>query len=223
MKIEMQYETLLDLKKEINEKLKHSSFQTIKELILWLAKNQEFQKLKKKDNSLKSLDFFCDIWLEEMKRLPDLEINQNIFLTVYSLDELEEKYQKIKFLALRLENDLPKELCEDMLNNVLQEKVSGIAIGKIIVLETVKIEENILKIARVLKEKMQLVTAILLLEYVHKLYGENEQFLIEMAECWMAAQQFSKALECLKFIKNPNQSLIDVIQELEKITNHEKV
>ena len=46
MKIEKQYSALLELEKEINERLKKNDFVSIKELILWLAKSSDFQKLK---------------------------------------------------------------------------------------------------------------------------------------------------------------------------------
>ncbi|MBQ7067280.1 MAG: hypothetical protein IJN92_10720 [Lachnospiraceae bacterium] len=223
MKIEKQYSALLELEKEINERLKKNDFVSIKELILWLAKSSDFQKLKKKENSLIMLDAFCGIWLEEMKQLPDWGILDNIFSSVSSLNDIEERYQNIKFLALRVENNVPEEFCIDLLDKVIEQKISGIAIGRIVISETLNGVENILKIARLLKEKMQLITAILMLEYTHKGHPENDDILLEMAGCWMEGQQWEKTLECLLLIKKPDPSVKELIQELEKMINHETI
>lgn len=223
MKIEKQYSALLELEKEINERLKKNDFVSIKELILWLAKSSDFQKLKKKENSLIMLDAFCGIWLEEMKKLPDWGVKDNIFSSISSLNDIEEKFQNIKFLGLRVENNVPEEFCIDLLDKVIGQKISGIAIARIVIRETLNGIENIVKIARLLKGKMQLITAILMLEYAHKQYSENDEILLQMAECWMEGQQWEKTLECLLKIKKPDQSVKELIQELEKMINHETI
>lgn len=223
MKLEKQYEELLELEKEINNRLKKNDFQSIKELILLLAKNKSFQKLKTKENSMIMLDAFCGIWMDEMKQLPDLGIKEHVFSSIHSLEGIEEKYQMIKFLALRIENNVPQEYCQAMLDSIIEQGISGIAIGKITVRETLQSEENILKIAKMLKDRMQLITAIILLEYGHKQFKENDDMLLEMAECWMEGQQWNKTLECLLQIKNPTQPVRELIQELESITNHETI
>lgn len=223
MKIEKQYSALLELEKEINERLKENDFASVKEFILWLAKSSDYQKLKEKENSLIMLDAFCGIWMEEMKQLPDWGISGNIFSSVSSLNDIEERYQNIKFLALRVENNVPEEFCIDMLERVIEQKISGIAIARIVIRETLNGIENIVKIARLLKGKMQLITAILMLEYAHKQYSENDEILLQMAECWMEGQQWEKTLECLLKIKKPDQSVKELIQELEKMINHETI
>lgn len=223
MKIEKQYRALLELEKEINERLKKNDFHSIKELILDLTKSPEFQKLKSKDNNMIMVDAFCNIWLQEMKQLPDWGISDNIFSSISSLNDIEEKYQTVKFLALRVENNVPEEFCREMLETVIEQKISGIAIARIVINESLNGVDNILKIASLLKEKMQLITAILMLEYAHKQYPENDDILLQIAECWMEGQQWEKTLECLQQLKNPDQSVNELIHELEKIANHETI
>lgn len=223
MRIARQYEELQLLVKEINQRLEGSNFEKIKDLIFWLAKSEIYQKLKVKENMLIDLDFFCDIWLEEKKQLTVFGIQDDIFYGINSLADIERKYQIIKYSGLRVENQVPDFLCEEIVDELIEYRVSGIAISKIIISGTYKREENILKIAQILKEKNQIITANILLSESLKVYPENDNMLMELAECWMIGQQWKQALECLKKIKQPEMEILELIEMLEKGIEHENI
>lgn len=214
MRLQQQYDLLLELKEEINSKLKDLSYEKIKELILWLAKSNAFQKLKDKENELIILDFFCTTWMEEKKRLTDLGIEEDIFYGITSLDEVESKYLTVKFAALRMEVDMPIEFYEQAVDSIIEKKVTGVAICKIIVRETAEREKNILQIAGLLKIKGQYITALVLLQEGSEIYPENDEILLELADCWLEGQQWKQAYECLKKIKIPNTEVSKLVVEL---------
>lgn len=223
MKIQQQYEELLILKKDINEKLNELDFGKMKELMLWLAKSTIYQKLKSKENQLIMLENFCNIWLREKKELLARDINDDIFWGVTSLDSIEKKYLSIKFGVIRLETPMPEEYYEQAIDAMIDYNVSGLAIGYIIVFESIKREANILKTARLLKDRGQLITAVELLQYGLEAYADNADFLLELADCWVQGQQWRQAYECLKKIKEPDDSTSEMIGELEKVVQYEKI
>ena len=217
------YEELQLLVKEIDDRLQEVNFQKIKELMFWLMKSEIYQKLKIKENKLIRLKRFLDIWLEEKKQLVMLGIQEDIFYEVHSLADIEKKYEIIQYSGLRVENEVPSFLCEEIVDELIEYKVSGIAICKIIIWETYKREKNILKISRILKEKNQVITANILLKEALKVYLENEEMWIELAECWMLGQQWNQALDCLLKIKEPKIEVQELIKELEKVIENENI
>lgn len=223
MKIAQQYEELQVLIKEIDSRLVDLDFLKIKELILWLMQSKTYQKLKGKENKLMMLDCFCIIWLEEKKCMTKLGVYEDIFGGIRSLADVERKYHIIEYSGLRIENKMPDYICEQAVDELIENKVSGIAISKIYIRETYKREENILQISRILKEKGQLATASILLQETLKTYPENEDMLMELAECQMLGGQWNKTLECLKKIKKPSAEVQELIEELEKVIKDENI
>ena len=223
MKISQQYSELQILLAEINKRLGNLNFQAIKELILWLEQNPMYKKLKQKENQLRMLDCFCSIWLEEKKELEKLGIHEDIFYGIHSLEDVERKYLAIKYCGLRIENKVPIVYCQQAAEELIRWKVSGIAISRIFISETYKREENVVQISQLLKERQQLITVIILLQEGLKVYKENENILLELAECWITAQQWYQALVCLKQIKNPKEEISELINELEKVVGNEVI
>ena len=217
MKIAEKYEELLALKKELNERLSNLNFEKIKELIIWLAKSKSYQRVKEKDNQMIILDLFCSVWLEEKKKLEPMGIHEDIFCDVKSLEDMEKKYLAIKYCALRLENNIPEIYCEQAVNKLIDLKVSGIAIGRIIITETYKRENNIICMAQWMKMKQQMITAIILLQYGEKFYERDRNILLELADCWIAGQQWQQAYVCLEKIDKPEEVELDLMKELEKV------
>lgn len=217
MKIAQQYEELLALREELTDRLQNLDFNKIKDLILWLAKSTSFQRLKAKENQLIMLDCFTNIWLEEKKKLEKLGIHEDIFYGINSLQDVERKYLLIKYSALRLENEVPDIFCEQAIEELIQKKVSGIAMGKIIVFETSRREQNLVEMAKWLKRKKQVVTAVTLLQYGNDMYEENCEILLELADCWLEGQQWQQAYDCLVQIKEPTEEVVSLIHELEKV------
>ena len=223
MRIAQQYEELQVLIKEIDSKLENLDFQKIKKMILWLMQSKIYQKLKQKENRLMMLDCFCIIWLEEKKCLTKWGIYEDIFYGIRSLADVEKKYHIIEYSGLRIENKMPDFLCEQAVDELIEYKASGIAISRIYIMETYKREDNILQISRILKEKGQFVTAGILLQEALNTYSENEDMLMELADCWMSVQQWHKTLECLKKVKKPSTEVQELIEELEKVIKDENI
>lgn len=218
MRLEQQYRELLRLKKEINIRLKRGTdFQNIKELMLMLAKDQGYQILKGKENQMIILDCFLGIWLKEKRRLSELGIETDIFYQVSSLDELEQKYQTIRYCGLRIENNVPDEYIEQAFLWLIDQKVSGIAIGKIVIYGTKHRENNLLYLARGLKQKGDLTNAILLLQYARENYPKQEKFLLEEADCWLQGQQWQRAQALLREIEKPTAEIQEITEGLQRV------
>ncbi len=217
MKRAEQYDNLLMLREEINKRLQKVDFESIKELIRFLVNSREYQRIKTKDNQLLALDCFCAVWLEEKKQLEPLGIYEDIFIGVNSLEDVESKYLDIKYAALRIENEVPLEYCEEAIDSLIEQKISGIAIYKVVVSETMKRISNILKLSSWLKEKGMILTAIQLLQNFLDNYKENDDILLELADCWIIGQQWKQAHECLMKIEKPNEDVLELIKEIEKV------
>lgn len=217
MTIKEQFSALVSLRCEIEKKLINLDFNKTKEMILWLAKSNDFQKLKTKENQMIMLDCFTNIWVEEKRKLEPLGVPEDIFFGVHSLNDIESKYLLIKYCALRYENNVPDILCEQTIDEIITKKISGIAIGKIIVFETSQKVQNIVKIAKVLRNKGQVMTSILLLQYASEQFDGDRNILFNLADIWIEGQQWRQAYDCLSKIRNPLKCDKEIIEELQKV------
>lgn len=223
MRLEEQYNQLIELKKTINAKLENLDFNRRKELLLWLAQDKAYTRLKKKDNQLLFLNFFSSIWLEEIKKNNEFQMKGDAFFGVSSLSDVEEKYHAGKFLALRIENDMPEELILEAVNEVIDWKYSGFALRMMISTETRDGVGNVIKLARFLMNANQAAKAIGLLECENEKCPGNDEIVLELASCWLEVQQYQKAYECLCLITNKAQHVNEMIQELEKLVRNDKL
>lgn len=215
MKICQQYEELISLRNTINQKLLEQSFQGRKELILWLSKSKMYQKLKNKDNQLIYLDCACKIWLQEKKKLTALGIGDDFFSQITSLEEIEQRYLTVKFAGLRLEQEMPVEYWIQAVEKMLAQRVSGIAAFAIFQTETLVKEENLLKLAKLLKESGNNLQALVLLRESLQAYAENEAMRLELADCWLERGDIKEAYVCLKEAEHPSENVQGLIRELE--------
>lgn len=221
MRLKQQYQELLRLKKEINHRLKGGTgFQQIRELMLYLAGEPVYAKLKSKENQLIMLESFLNIWLKEKKLLPDLGVETDIFYHVTSLDDVEQKYQRIKYYILRVENRVPDEYCNQAYEWLTEDRVSGIAVGKIILYETEKREENFLDIVQFMKQKGDSLNALFLIQYANNAFAGNERLLLEEAEIWLQGGQLEKALDLLVKIEKPSEEIRELIKELRQVAEN---
>ncbi|MDE7250942.1 MAG: hypothetical protein K2N82_13910 [Lachnospiraceae bacterium] len=223
MRLEEQYQELLRLKREIDQRLKMGTdFGKIKELMLYLAQDKAYFKLKEKENQMIMLECFFNIWLREKKKLPDLGVETDIFHKVSSLDDMEQKYQRIKYCGLRIENAVPGDYIEQALEQLIEEQVSGIAIGTIIRKETEKREQNILSITHYLRQRGDSLNALLLIQYANEKFPGEEKLLLEEADIWLEGQHFERVLELLSQIKNPSMQIKGLIEELRQVTENDR-
>ncbi len=223
MGYEQQYEELLILRPQIDEKLKDLDFEKMKELMLWLAQSKSYQKLKIKENQLIMLEAFCQIWVEEKRKLEEIGISDDVFYGVDSLESLERKYLTAQFGILRLEMAMPAEYCEQAVDAMIDYRFSGIALYTILMRETSKQKEHIVKLAKAMKQKGQMVTALFLLQKGNEAYPGEENILLELADCWLEGQQWRQAYECLNKIPEPLAEVRELKKMLEKVLNHEEL
>lgn len=222
MRLEKQYQELLRLKEEINQRLKvGTDFEKIKELMLYLAQDKAYFKLKVKDNQLFMLALFFDIWMREKRKLPDLGVETDIFYKVSSLNDVEQKYQRIKYYGLRIENSVPDDYIEQAFEWLIEDRVSGIAIGTIVRKETTKREQNILHIAQYLRRGGDSLNALLLMQYANEKFPGQEKLLLEEADIWLEGQHFERVLELLSQIENPSMQTKGLIEELRQVTKND--
>ena len=223
MKIEEQYVRIMNLQKEINVRLKDLDFLKTKELVLWLVNEKDFARLKNKDNQLLMLDILKNIWLEEKKRMNDFEMQGDAFWRVDSLDDVETRYSKVHFDILRIENNMPEEYCTNAVQDLITNKYSAFFIYTVIVRETAQIKRNILQLCRLIKKQNDLIKTIGLLNLGIQKYPQDEEMILELADCWIIAQQYDKAYDCLKKISEPNEMIKEMMSELEKVLGNERI
>ena len=120
-----------------------------------------------------------------------------------------------------MENRVPETYRMEALEWLTQEKISGLAIGKIIVFETKKREENLLQIARYLREKEDTLNALLLIQYANETFPGKEELLWEEADIWLSGQQRERALEALEKIDKPSQRVKERIKEIRQVTKND--
>ena len=222
MRIEEQYQELLVLQEEINAQLKTGESGRINKLLLYLAQSKGYCKLKTKENQMIMLEIFCNIWLEERRQQEKIGIAEDIFADVYSLKDIECKYQMIKYAALRIENKVPEEYILAAINDLIEYKVGGIAIAKSVIRETKDGKENLITISRYLKANGMLITAITILQQALKTYEKDADMLLELAEAWLTGNQLQAAYECLVQIEEPDAQVRGLIGELEKVVGYEE-
>lgn len=221
MKLEEQCRELFRLKEVINQRMiKGNDFQTIKELWQYLVVEESYHKLKKRDNQLAILDFFLNIWIKEKQTLTNFGIDEDIFDQVTNLDDIEKKYQKIYYCGLRVENAVPDKYIEQALNWLLEDRVSGVAIGRIVAAQTTKKEENLLYFAQYMKRNRNTLHALLILQYANEVFEGNEKLSVEEADIWIAGEQYESALNVLQRIDEPSQDIKEVIMKLQQVTRN---
>lgn len=223
MKLEEQYLNLMELKKEINVKLMELNKDRLKDIILDFFRPGSLKKLFLKDNQLFMLHCFCTVWMEEQKILVPLHVEQDIFEGIHSLEDVEEKYLSLKFGVLRMEQSMPYEYCAQAVDYFTERHISGIALHYIIKNETWKRESNMVILAKLLKERGEYLSAVILLQEAEKTFPGNKNILMELSDCWLTARVFGEAKKCLLKIVKPDKKIRNLITELEKIEECEVV
>ena len=221
MKLQQQYKEIVKIKQQINERLENLNFKKIKELILWLAQNESFQRLESRDTQLDLLNTLCKIWIEEKRLLDAVGVATDIFEGIDSLEAVEQKIWTMVYTALRMEMGVPEEHYGQLIDGLVDSGVSGIAWYAIINTYTEKREQNILKMAKALKQRGQIVTVMMLLQVAVEIYPENKDMMLELANCWLEGNQWKQAYDCLKKIKKPDEDVREIVKELEKVLSNE--
>lgn len=217
MKLDKQYEELKRIQKVIDSMLGEYDFESIRKLILFLDKNDAFNRLKLKDNQLGALNRFIGIWLEEKTKLSAYGISSDVFNSIYNLEGVEKKYHDIEFGILRIENNLPYETQVDFVKNMIDMKVSGIALAMILKVETKNRSDNMVKLARLLKGEGDYIDAILLLREGQTASFKCDAINLELADTYIEANCLKEAYETLIQIEKPDDNIKDIINELKGI------
>lgn len=223
MNIKEQYRNLEEINAEINALLQHLDREKIKELILTFAKPGILSRLFWRDNQLSMLNCFCTIWLSEQKKLSGLGIKQNIFDGIDSLEKIEDKYLSIKFAMLRLELPMPEEYCNEVLQYLTENKISGVALFYIIKNEISKKEKITVDLSKRLMQRGECVTAAILLQEAEEMFPGNREILMALSDCWKLGMQREQAYKCLLKIKKPTEEVLQLEKELEKVIEDENI
>lgn len=217
---ETQYQEWLLLRERIDARLAQAtSRQDIAELVQFLAEDSVYQEMKHCEGQLILLNSFVEIWMAENCRLP--ESMEDIFYRVNSLKSLVYKYRAVVFCALRIENHVPGVYVEQAVERLVEQRVSGVAIGKIIVWETKERENNMLSLAEELKRHGQIPNAILLLQYAREKYPEEVHLALAEADCRMQCGQWDRAYEILAQLPDPVVEVQNIIEKLRQVVKCE--
>lgn len=225
MRLSEQYNQLIELKEYINKKLVEIDFQGVKELVLDMAKSESYQRHKGTDNQIIALDFFLGIWMRENSDIYEFAHQGDIFCGVNSLEDIERKYLIVEFGVFRIENEMPLEYINEAVDAMLNNKVSAYAMFCVVLREARKRnqEDIILKLARILKQKNELMHAIGLLQVSTEEFKTNKEMFLELADCWLMVREMEKAYECLKHIENPDNEIENMIVEMEMVLGNENI
>lgn len=151
------YDEMLELKAKINEKLTDGSFEAIRDLIKMLDESEVYPRLLEKDTQLSMLDIFLGIWLDEKRELSALGIASDIMTDVSDLDVLEDKYHTISLSILRFENDMPEEYLNEAIDRIIAQDISGIALYKILKIDTIDHVNNVIKVSTALRARKEYI------------------------------------------------------------------
>ena len=223
MQIKEQQEKKTERYKEIDNKFQETSFEKIIEIQRWMLKSKQYQLLKTKDNKLFFFDSFCRIWIEEKKRMLCVEEEKDIFWRTQSIEEIESKYYDILFAILRVENNVIKQDIQQGIDKIIEEEISGIAIGYILMVESKCKKENVISISQLLAQKNEYIKAIELLQYAQSCIFQDDDFILAEADCWITIRQWNQSLNCLKKISNPDRDILEIIHNIERINENEKL
>lgn len=221
MKQEEKNQEISRLKDEINARLaRGNGISDIRDLTLFLKQDQNYLRLYRFDTQLSILLTFLQIWQKEQRNLPDSKTSGTIFYQANSLNALEQKYRAIEYYGLRIENGVPESFCRELLESLLTQKVSGIAIGTILISRTEKPRDNILVVTQELKRRLDFPNAVLLLQSALKEYPHDTELLLEAADCWIQGGQFENAYGLLQKIENPAPEIQEIIDGLQGMVTH---
>lgn len=151
------YNKMLELKALVNAKLSDGSFEAIRDLIKMLDESEVYPTLLEKDTQLSMLDIFLGIWLDEKRELSALGIASDIMTDVSDLDVLENKYHTISLSILRFENDMPEEYLNEAIDRIIAQDISGIALYKILKIDTIDHVNNVIKVSTALRARKEYI------------------------------------------------------------------
>lgn len=219
MRLYQQYEELMKLKGKIDAVLQTANHTMLAGLFQELDRNPMYRKLVVKDTQLYMLSHFIYVFFREKQELLGRGIDANIFEGVTSLEKLEEKYHTIEFAALRFDAELPILLCEEAINNLINQDISGIAICRIIQFETASKIKNMEAVVGCLKGCEEYVRAITMLQEAAIQWPDEDKILFLLTDLWLDMECYDEAYACLRKVKEPNSEVCQIIEELEKVVN----
>lgn len=223
MNIEIRNEKLKRLKSEINLKLIDLNFQKKKELVLWLTKDTDYQRLKETDNQLFAMEFWKNVWLEEIQNPDAFEMQGDAFAEIASLQMAEQKYLAIRFAVLRIAENVPYDYCMEVIEQIENYKVSAYAWFAMLNDEKENKEKLVMQLASLFVDRNDLIKAIGILQLGVKSVPDNKEIKLMLADIWLSIKQWKKAYECLLNISHPTTEIQELMRELESVIANETV
>jgi len=221
MKTEKRNEKLLKIKHEINSRLLDLDFYKKKELVLWMTKDPDYQRLKDCDNQLDAMEFWKNVWLREIQSPDDFEMQGDAFARVDSLEAAENKYLALKFAVWRIEEAFPQEYCIDALSLLEDNKYSAYAWFCVIMKDTKAKKIVLIELVNFFIDRNDLIKAIGLLQLGLKQEPGDEELLLVLVDVWLSVKQWEKAYNYLLQIPKPTTEIQKLMQELESVIKNE--
>lgn len=203
-----------ELRKQANDLLAQKNQQAYEKLFHLIA-DKKYEVVIEKFTDLEILHEMVRCWNKEKK----MGI-QCIFEDIESLEQAENKYNKLKHGLWRIEQGLSYNSCKDAIDFMRKNAVSKFFIAWIISSKLQDREETLIKLAD-LFAKENILEAIELLSYGIFLVGEDEQLLLQKANYYMELNLWTEALQTLIRIDQPDLEICEIINELSNILGYE--
>ena len=205
-------------KQKLNELLKGSGEERILEIIK-LLNDSELKKVIARDNQLMILSSICSMWAVE-KKIGD----KRTFLdNVHSLEEAEELYTNIKYYCRRFEYNMSEEYLLEGIEYIEKNQITGVALYSIMEIQTKTPAKNMVKLAKYLKQGNNLMTALIMLQVAEKKYDKEEELLLELADTWIALNQWKHAYQTLQKVEKPSEDIQEIISSLKEVLGNEGI
>ena len=167
-----EYEELCRIKKEIDEKLTDWNEQTIIELLMAFKKEESLKRLVEKDNQLTKLKCLCVLWMDEKIKLSAFGMESTALNEIKSLKDVEKRFLMLQFGMLRLDCQMSREKCDEVIDYIIRYRISGIVLNFMVRSVTEHYLENIKMLVEMLNDRKQYVTAACLLREAGVEYEE---------------------------------------------------
>lgn len=140
--------------------------------------------------------------------------NGNIFANIENVKEAVLRYLRTKHVLLRIENDCNYEACLSGVRELLEQNISGVFMAWLIKSKLQERKEVYLKLSEYLWN-ISPSRGIEMLSYGLFDFPEDTDMLLYKADYLLELQYYSEALKTLKCIREPNDEINELIQELE--------
>lgn len=168
-----------------------------------------FDLVIQKENNLSSVKEMLYVWNEEQ-----VMGFGNIFEDVHNIDEAERKYLRTKHILWRIENDFADDVCRIGVQELINLKISSVFLAWHIKANLSERKKIYLKLSDYFSE-ISISRGLEFITYGLLEFPGDKDMLMHKANYLLEVQSFMEALDTLKSIENPDDDVVEIIQELE--------